>query len=489
MSTQHALALPAPAPSNTIVINARCSLRIEGDQRVIVVAGLPVHHYRAEDRVAEVYAMLFLVESGFAQQTDVARAFDRSVRTIRRYQERYEDGGTAALSRETGWRPGRRRISLKRLRTIEILKSQGMSNRAIAHRLGVTEKAIRKLVGPSKCEEGTQFALPSILGSAKTLAPGGQSSGEEKARVTLSAGEKTGDAAPVIAPEAANDDEPMSMSLDRNAEDRTLDRQLAYLGLLDDAAPLFREGSSVPGAGVLLALPCLVDSRLLQIGRKLYGDIGPAFYGLRTTLLTLLLMALLRIKRPEHLKEKDPAAFGRLLGLDRAPEVKALRRRLARLAAHHCAEQLSAELARVRVNRRGHLMGFLYVDGHVRAYHGAREILSNAHVARRHLAMPATTDYWVNEPELRDYRAFLRGADFIVATPSDDENEDVCGSGFGFSAFGFLFSRLPLCSRFAMAGLLGGRVSDLYGYRQRVLLGRKKVVFLDVGQAVSGEMG
>jgi len=41
---------------------------------------------------------------------------------------------------------------------------------------------------------------------------------------------------------------------------------------------------------------------------------GPAFYGLRTTLLTLLLMALLRIKRPEQLKEKDPAAFGRSLG-------------------------------------------------------------------------------------------------------------------------------------------------------------------------------
>ena len=80
----------------------------------------------------------------------------------------------------------------------------------------------------------------------------------------------------------------------------------------------------------------------LRISRKLYGEIGPAFYGLRTTLLTLLLMALLRIKRPEHLKERDPAAFGRLLGLDRAPEVKTLRRRLTRLAAHHRAEQLGA---------------------------------------------------------------------------------------------------------------------------------------------------
>jgi hypothetical protein len=36
-----------------VVINARCSVRIEADQRVIVVAGLPVHHYRAGDAVAE----------------------------------------------------------------------------------------------------------------------------------------------------------------------------------------------------------------------------------------------------------------------------------------------------------------------------------------------------------------------------------------------------------------------------------------------------
>jgi hypothetical protein len=61
MSAQQALALPLPAPSNSVVINARCSLRIEADQRVIVVAGLPVHHYRAKDAIAEAYAMVFLV--------------------------------------------------------------------------------------------------------------------------------------------------------------------------------------------------------------------------------------------------------------------------------------------------------------------------------------------------------------------------------------------------------------------------------------------
>src|SRR5438874_1781358 len=140
MSAQQALALRSPAASNNVVINARCSLRIEAEQRVIVVGGLPVHHYRAEDAVAEAYAMVFLVESGFAQQTDVARAFGRSVRTVRRHQRRYAQGGMVALGREEGWRPGRRRVPAKRLRGIEVLKSQGMSNRAVAHRLGAAKR-------------------------------------------------------------------------------------------------------------------------------------------------------------------------------------------------------------------------------------------------------------------------------------------------------------------------------------------------------------
>ncbi len=397
MNAQLALALPCAAPSNCVVINARCSLRLEEDQRVIVIAGLPVHHYRAEDAVAEAYAMVFLVESGFAQQTEVARAFARSERTVRRYQERYAQGGMAALGRAAGWRRGRRRIRGKRLRSIEALKSQGLSNRAIAQRLGVSERAIRKLVGPSRCVEPEQFALAAISSAAASEPP---QTPVPPAKSTL---ENTNHSVPVLANDQAGDSddagvqaEPVPMSLDRDAGDRSLDRQLAHLGLLDDAAPIFRDGSQVPGVGVLLAIPALVESGLLHISRKLYGEIGPAFYGLRTTLLTLLLMALLRIQRPEHLKEQDPATLGRLLGLDRAPEVKTLRRKLTRLAAYQRAEQLGAQLARLRVDQRGHLMGFLYVDGHVRAYHGQRNI-SQAYVARRHLAMPATTDYWVND--------------------------------------------------------------------------------------------
>jgi transposase len=287
MSAQLTLALPCAALSNTVVINARCSLRVEAEQRVIVVAGLPVHHYCAGDAVAEAYAMVFLVETGFAQQTEVARAFARSERTVRRYQQRYAQGGMAALGRPEGWRRGRRRVRSKRLRSIERLKSEGLSNRAIAQRLGVSEMAIRKLVGASQGIEIEQLALSASASAAAseaaspTAVASAESSGEHASRQQPpSANDEVGDV-----DEVSGEDEPVPMSLDRDASDRTFDRQLAYLGLLDDAAPLFRDGSQVPGVGVLLAIPALVESGLLRISRKLYGEIGPAFYGLRTTLL------------------------------------------------------------------------------------------------------------------------------------------------------------------------------------------------------------
>lgn len=40
-------------------------------------------------------------------------------------------------------------------------------------------------------------------------------------------------------------------------------------------------------------------------------------------------------------------------------------------------------------------MDFLYADGHVRVYHG-KHAIPKAHVARMHIAMPGTSDYWVN---------------------------------------------------------------------------------------------
>ncbi len=385
-----------------MVINARCMLRGDGEQRVVVVAGLPVHPYSTNDAVAEAYAMVFLVDGGFATQSEVARAFQCSERTVRRHQQRYADGGMTALATRSGWRPGRRRIPTKRRCLIERMKAEGLSNREIARRLGITENAIREQVG-SRIEPSSQRTLS--LGTSQDVQERSASLPEPEPEPAPVA--ESSSLAPVTSrPETqeptrtnsqgGDEPEPVAMSLDMDPMDRTLDRLLAAFGYLDDAAPVFGNAEAVAGAGVLFALPVLVTSGMFPISYKLYGAIGPAFYGLRTTLLTLLLMALWRIKRPEALKEYDAQTLGRVLGLDRAPEVKTVRRKLTRLAAYGRAERLGAELAQQRVQERGELMGFLYVDGHVRAYHGKRK-LPKAHVARMRLSLPATTDYWVHD--------------------------------------------------------------------------------------------
>ncbi len=185
-------------------------------------------------------------------------------------------------------------------------------------------------------------------------------------------------------------------SLDADPLDRSMDRLLAAIGLLDDALPVFAPTRSLPRVGVLLAIPALVASGLLSVAENIYGNLGPAFYGLRTTLVAYVLLALLRIPRPETLKEYPPGELGRIVGLDRMPEMKTLRRKLARLASLKGSDRLGREVARRRIAKRGKVLGFLYIDGHVRAYHGKQKV-PKAYVTRLHLAAPATTDYWVND--------------------------------------------------------------------------------------------
>jgi hypothetical protein len=190
---------------------------------------------------------------------------------------------------------------------------------------------------------------------------------------------------------------PTVASVDVDPLNRSGDRLMAQLGLLDDAAPLFAPGV-VPQGGVLLAVPMLINSGIFDIADTVYGSIGPAFYGLRTSVLAFLLMALLRIKRVEHLKEASPADLGRVLGLDRAPEMKTLRRKLDELAARKKGLEFVRLLAEARAAEHANALAYLYIDGHVRVYSG-QEGLPKAYVMQRRLAMPGTTDYWVNDKE------------------------------------------------------------------------------------------
>ena len=371
--------IPSP-PAGSQVINDRCLLRTEKGRRVVIVAGIVLAHYAVDDRIAEAHARIALVEQGWADQSDVARAFGCSTRTVRRDQRRFEDGGMAALGSAGGYPKGRPRVPLTR--SVERLKNEGCSNREIARRLGIHERAVRKRLRRAGWVESTpeqkRLSLEELAAPLPTP-------------VTSAAENKCG---PNLSAFCAEEEVPLSF--DRDPSDRKADRLMAYLGMLEDAAPLFRSESAVPRAGVLLALAALIQTGVFECARDIYGTLGPAFYGLRTSLMTMLLMALLRIKRPEALKEHSPAALGRVLGLDRAPEVKTLRRKLARLAAMGRAGEFGRALAERRIAQRGQALGFLYVDGHVRVYHG-KHTIPKAFVPKRRLAVAATTDYWVND--------------------------------------------------------------------------------------------
>src|SRR6266567_9246712 len=102
MSEQKTLLSFLPPPSGTVYVNAHVCFRTEGTERVISVHGVVFAHYDIGDRAAETYAMITLFESGYASQTEIARAFGYTARSVRRYQDRFEAGGVGALVRSPG---------------------------------------------------------------------------------------------------------------------------------------------------------------------------------------------------------------------------------------------------------------------------------------------------------------------------------------------------------------------------------------------------
>ena len=170
---------------------------------------------------------------------------------------------------------------------------------------------------------------------------------------------------------------------------------LARWGLLGEGAvPVFTAGARYPLAGLLLALPALEDTGLLECARSVYGQLRDGFYGLTATLLTLVFLALAGEPRAEGATRVPPAALGRVLGLDLAPQVKTIRRKLGELASAGKAADLIMALARRHAAARPDTPGFLYVDGHARVYYGTRTV-QKTHVARLKFPAPATMETWV----------------------------------------------------------------------------------------------
>jgi len=354
------------APTDARMISAAASI-LEGDEGgVVFIWGSAAFAWDTDDEAARRYAAVQLVRNKAATARAVANAFGVTTMTLWRWSASYEDSGIVGLVANKKGPKGQRLVDARKVSRIHKLRDQGKSLRAIAAAIGTSTQPVRHalgLTGPRAAARGDE----EMQDEGATL------SGVDETDTTLDV-ERALLPLPLPVP-------------------RVEERVAARVGLLDEAAPVFTEGAGLPRLGTLLVLPALKTTGLIEAGEAVYRRLRNGFYGLTSMLLMMVFLALMREPRAEGATRLPPADLGRLLGLDRAPEVKTIRRKLAEMAGHKAGSELVSELARNHVKVAPEELGYLYLDGHVRVYSGTRD-LQEAHVTRMRISAPATLETW-----------------------------------------------------------------------------------------------
>src|SRR5487761_1871054 len=342
---------------------------------VVRVHGLATFAWDAGDEAARRLAAVQLVQLKAASQMQVALAFGVIPVSVRRWANALAGAGVAALVPAVKGPQRASKLTPQVIGQIRELDRQGTGKAAIAAAAGVSESSVRTVLRPARPAAGSQDTGPAD----------GIPAGQDPAR----ADRADADGAD------ADEPEPEVLAVLPDPVPRDGERALARFGLLGEGAvPVFTPGARYPLAGLLLALPPLAASGLLDCARQVYGRLRNGFYSLEIMLVLMVFMALLREACAEGAARIPPDALGRVLGLDRAPEVKTIRRKLAELAAAGKAADLQLALARHHAAASPATLGFLYIDGHTRAYFGKRDI-QKMHVTRLKFPGPATEETWV----------------------------------------------------------------------------------------------
>jgi len=358
------LQMPIPLlPEGAKPINDHIAIFHDEGEVTFLNASCGIFKCSENDQYGMRLAQGVLCSAKAVKPAQLARALGLNRSTVCRNKVAYEQGGAQALLIDKSSNRSGYKLDEERRRSVQKLLDEAVSVKKIGETIGVTEGCIRYAIrkgtlirkGVVKREENPKYKSASKRCFEDCQSPAG-------------------------------------IGVKREAE-----RVLASMGKLDEAAPVFSANESVRYAGILMVLPVLAQLGLLDAAKQVYGSLSNGFYGLQATMLTLAFMALLRIKTPEQLKEKSPGEMGIILGLDRIPEVKTLRRKLKEMGLYCKAAEYMAEMTRRWCDDNQEAIGFIYIDGHVRPYHGRKYQLPKTHVARRRLCMPATTDFWVND--------------------------------------------------------------------------------------------
>jgi hypothetical protein len=436
---------PLGLPEGATVVNGRVWFQDFYGLRVVLVDQLTFHRFPVDDAVQTRFVAAQLVEAGLAQAREVCAAFGLAGRTFSRVRRQLRDGGIGALVEERRGPQGRRPATQQVAATIVQLYQQGQSVYDVGTRVGVCPRTVGRVLkeagiarrghrtaalpwGPAEAMDAAaevaagQAAAeprepvasePVVLGDGGAAAAAARvpedgatsAGGQEPVPATVATPEAAGVGAcsatpvPAVPAATAGVEEPavVATSLPYAAP---LDRLYTTLRLIEEAPVVFAAEAAVPQAGALFGLAFLDETHLVSEARAVYGRLQPAWYGLRSLLWTLVVMALLRIKAPEQIKLHDPAALGAIVGLPRAAEVKTLRRKVEEVAGFGRAAELHRRLAQRRAAESAATLVTLYVDGHVRAYHGKYR-LGTTHIGRTHRIQRAETDYWVHQPQGR----------------------------------------------------------------------------------------
>src|SRR5665811_454966 len=331
---------------------------------VVFIFGLATFSYGPSDEVGRRLAAVQLVATRIATSQEVAAAFGVSGVTLWTWRRDFAAGGVLALVRARTGPKGPIKLTTALAARVAALDAAGATLLKIAALTGVSTATVRVALGRVAPRDQVPVEPDLDVEEPKDC---------ESAEV---------DDLVVLAP----------------PEPRTTERVAARFGDLVEAPVVITQGAQLPLAGLLLALPALEMTGLLPVAAEVFPPMRKGFYGLRAVLLMGVFLALLREPRAEAATRIRPADLGRLLGLDRAPEVKTLRRKLSELAGHGKGAALQAALGRHHAAARPDAVGFLYLDGHVRVYTGTRE-LPKTHIARMRIAGPATEETWVGDAD------------------------------------------------------------------------------------------
>jgi hypothetical protein len=354
MTTQQLLPL---TPAGAVLIGDAISLVTDEDGGRVFIRGELCFVWDAGDDLGRRLAAVQLVRIKASTATQVALAFGVTTVTLWRWRKELDTSGAQGLAQDKRGPKGPSRLTPEVVADIRSRRLGGASLRAIATAVGVSTFSVRRAL-PQPTPESAPSAGESQPGPKADL--------------------------PVL-PDPA---------------DRDGERAAARWGKLPHAQPVFAPAARVPLAGLLLAIPALEATALLPCAATVFGSLPNGFYGLDTMLVEGVLRALGGEPRAEGATRIDPAALGRVLGLDRGPEVKTIRRKITALAATGRADELLAAMASAHVARldksNPDLLAVFYVDGHVRAYQGGRKV-AKTHLSRLKFPAPATVETWISD--------------------------------------------------------------------------------------------